>query len=162
MRSLNRNFYAQRGDADGNILWPTSGAPICTEPHMQDKIMCILDGSNGLICTWEDYRTEIDLDIYSSMIDMDGQPVATLLQSYDLQCEDGAIFVRWTLSDSVDPGDFTVSRRETANGLPWSTIPIDIEGRDGSYSFTDETCLPGSIYSYRVELTEDGAQRVLF
>ncbi|HER42939.1 MAG TPA: T9SS type A sorting domain-containing protein, partial [Candidatus Eisenbacteria bacterium] len=161
-RNSNVDFYAQRVDADGNLLWPAGGAPVCTEPTSQSDIACALNGAAGMIFAWDNYRNGVDLDIYSSMMGMDGQPVSTLLQAFDIALDGRSIVVEWTLSESVDPREFAVSRREAANAGEWTAITVDIDDNGANYSFTDDTCLRGTSYSYRVELLEEGAQRVLF
>lgn len=50
------DIYAQRIDGDGNMMWDTNGAPICTETGHQDFPEICSDGEGGAIITWSDGR----------------------------------------------------------------------------------------------------------
>ncbi len=155
------DVYAQRLDASGNALWTANGVAVCTATNQQWHLDILSDGSGGAIFTWDDARSG-DFDIYASLADANGQIVPTLLQKYSANIHDGAIVVRWTISNHVDSKQFTVSRKDVTSMQSWSIMPVEIEGQDGSYSFTDATCLPGSSYRYRVDVMEEDGQRVLF
>lgn len=61
------DIFAQRIDADGNILWSPGGEPICTENSIQVDCQIIADGAGGAIVTWRDHRTG-GADVYAQRI----------------------------------------------------------------------------------------------
>jgi len=70
------DIYAQRIDANGNVLWTTDGVPICTAESNQQYPQLVTDGSGGAIITWEDRRGAYH-DIYAQRIDADGNVLWT-------------------------------------------------------------------------------------
>ena len=55
-RNGNLDIYAQRIDANGNLLWQPDGVAICTTSHPQEYPQIISDGAGGAIITWGDGR----------------------------------------------------------------------------------------------------------
>jgi hypothetical protein len=51
---LSHYIYAQRLDENGNLIWTTSGAPICLFDYLKTFLECIPDGAGGGIVTWHD------------------------------------------------------------------------------------------------------------
>jgi hypothetical protein len=51
-----RNIYAQRVDADGNVQWTANGVAIVTAPGRQQNPRMDDDGAGGAIIAWQDYR----------------------------------------------------------------------------------------------------------
>jgi len=69
------DIYAQRVDANGNIIWTASGVPICTANDDQISPNLISDGTGGAIITWEDGRYRYlgwGYQIYSQRISVRG------------------------------------------------------------------------------------------
>jgi hypothetical protein len=67
------DIYAQRVDADGNVLWTAGGVTICTEANQQLKPRLESDDSGGAIITWYDERgSAIYTDIYAQRVDTMG------------------------------------------------------------------------------------------
>lgn len=73
----NTDIYAQRIDADGNVLWPAAGLPICSASGNQYYQSLIADGAGGAIVVWTDYRSG-EADIYAQRIDAGGNPLWTI------------------------------------------------------------------------------------
>ena len=74
-RSVHFDIYAQRIDAQGNVLWMGNGIPVCTAPENQNKLRIISDGEGGVIITWQDIRRGSgNYDIYAQRIDKEGKP----------------------------------------------------------------------------------------
>lgn len=67
-----KDIYAQRIDANGNLLWNADGIAICTAPNEQFTPKIISDAVNGAIITWEDRRISNDGDIYAQRINGNG------------------------------------------------------------------------------------------
>ncbi|MCK4271253.1 hypothetical protein KAX22_01295, partial [bacterium] len=68
---LDYDIYAQRVDADANILWTANGEAVCTAENSQMRPSMVSDGAGGAIITWEDTRGTHD-NIYAQRIDADG------------------------------------------------------------------------------------------
>ena len=126
-RHGNQDSYAQRIDADGNILWGSEGVPVCTDPTLQDDLNAISDGKGGVIIAWEDWRNG-NQDIYAQRIDssgktlweMNGVPVYSGEgDQYDpvliADGEGGAIFAWWDIST---PDWNIFAQRLSADGIP--------------------------------------------
>ena len=62
-------IYAQRVDANGNILWPSDGIPVCLVGRSQSYLNLISDGTGGAILSWKD---EIINRIYTQRINAIG------------------------------------------------------------------------------------------
>jgi hypothetical protein len=98
-RSGNDDIYAQRLDADGNILWTPNGVAVCTAFGDQNDVEMIADGAGGAIIVWKDERSD-EGDIYAQRIAPDstlswppnGAPVCTATgeQEYHSVATDGA------------------------------------------------------------------------
>lgn len=63
------DIYAQRVDANGNMLWTHDGVPICTAANNQAFLRIASDGSSGAIILWSDNRSGSKWDIYAQRID---------------------------------------------------------------------------------------------
>lgn len=51
--NLQRDIYAQRVDADGNILWAVNGVPVCACTGSQVAPQIVSDGTGGAFVAWE-------------------------------------------------------------------------------------------------------------
>ena len=71
-RTVNGDIYAQRIDADGNILWIDTGMPVCTAINYQSNPQIISDGAGGAIIAWNDARSGSTNDIYAQRLDAMG------------------------------------------------------------------------------------------
>lgn len=71
-RVMNSDIYAQRVDADGNLLWPGTAMPVCTAPNSQSSPGIIADGSGGAIISWQDPRSGAVPGVYIQRINPDG------------------------------------------------------------------------------------------
>jgi hypothetical protein len=69
-------IYAQRIDADGNILWGNDAVTVCGENGNQQYPQIVADGSGGAVIVWEDQRSG-DIDIYAQRIDASGTALWT-------------------------------------------------------------------------------------
>ena len=70
------DIYAQRVDANGNVLWTSNGDTICNATNDQQYPQIISDGSGGAIITWDDYRNG-NWDIYTQRVDANGNVLWT-------------------------------------------------------------------------------------
>jgi len=65
------DIFAQRIDADGNLVWGDGGIDVCTVDGDQYYPEITVDGSGGAIIAWWDYRNGQG-DIYAQRVDGDG------------------------------------------------------------------------------------------
>lgn len=142
----NTDIYAQRIDADGNILWQPGGVPICTAQSEQKEFDIIPDGFGGAIITWHDYR-HINVegaapDIYAQRIDAqgrilwkpDGVPVCRALgsQNYPNLISDGLGGAIITWHDWRHGNGDIYAQHINSNGEPsWEKDGIPICKVDG-------------------------------
>jgi hypothetical protein len=61
------DIYAQRIDAEGNVLWGSDGVPICTESAVVQNPQIVDDGAGGAIVFWAD-----ESGVWARRIDADG------------------------------------------------------------------------------------------
>ncbi|MGO9136796.1 MAG: hypothetical protein ACLQBC_03890 [Syntrophales bacterium] len=66
------DIYAQRVDENGNVQWTQNGVPICTAAYAQINPQIVTDGAGGAIITWQDYRSNVQYDVYAQRIDYSG------------------------------------------------------------------------------------------
>jgi hypothetical protein len=59
---------------DGTLdpAWPVNGTAVTTAPKEQDSIALVGDGVGGAIIAWQDFRTDLNYDIYAQRIDPSG------------------------------------------------------------------------------------------
>lgn len=70
---LDYDVYAQRIDPAGNLLWGTTGKPICVQSGNQSAIEVYSNSSvEGVVFAWKDNRGTTGYDIYADRLDMNG------------------------------------------------------------------------------------------
>lgn len=67
------DIYSQLID-DKGILWDSNAVPICLEKNFQKNISISSDASNNIFLVWEDFRNDLNGDIYVQKIDLFGKP----------------------------------------------------------------------------------------
>lgn len=68
------DIYAQRVNADGDMLWVADGVAVAATDEYQAEAALIQDGSGGAFVTWEDfYRGGTSWNIFAQHIDSNGQ-----------------------------------------------------------------------------------------
>ncbi|MGD1047641.1 MAG: T9SS type A sorting domain-containing protein [Candidatus Krumholzibacteriaceae bacterium] len=149
------DVYAQRVNAAGLLRWPSGGVAVSAVEGTQWHGRMVSDGTGGAIVSWSDLRCPNPL-IYAQRVTGPGDFVATLLQSYSAEAEGRSVRVSWTLSTSDENLSFVVLRAAVPGGTFERLGGKRVEGQGLSFSFTDETCLPGSTYIYRVEYSKAG------
>jgi hypothetical protein len=65
-------IYAQRINAAGVVQWTINGVVICNAGYDQLKPTIASDGAGGAIITWENSRSNFELDIYAQRINDSG------------------------------------------------------------------------------------------
>jgi len=71
------DIYVQRMTSSGTPVWTANGVAVCTELYDQISPQLSLDGANGVVITWEDYRGASYGNIYAQRIDSTGSATWT-------------------------------------------------------------------------------------
>ena len=123
-RGPNRDLYAQRIDASGNVLWMDNGTVICNATDDQSGAVICSDNAGGAIIVWRDNRA-FNEDIYAQRIDASGNVLwkkngevicnDTSVQWNPQLCIDemGGAIITW----SDDRGDDIYAQRIDSNGI---------------------------------------------
>jgi hypothetical protein len=69
------DVYAQRMDANGNLLWGANGVPVTRAIDAQGTPKIAADGLGGAYITWQDSRDRPLSQQYIQHLDPDGQPL---------------------------------------------------------------------------------------
>ncbi|UCG52215.1 MAG: T9SS type A sorting domain-containing protein [Candidatus Latescibacterota bacterium] len=155
------DIYAQRIDAEGNLLWAPEGNPVCTVEQEQTLPGIISDGQGGAVIAWNDLRSH-DEEIFAQRLDPLGEIVPTVLQTFSAHIEGFVPTLTWTLSDHGEAIRFHILRAEVPAD-PYLELPSPVINRDDLvYVFRDETARPGATYSYRVDVTDTDGRMILF
>jgi hypothetical protein len=68
------DIYAQRVDADGNLLWDMDGLPVCAASGSQYNPRLVAASGGGAFVTWMDARNGYE-EVFAQWIDPDGAPL---------------------------------------------------------------------------------------
>jgi len=66
-------ILVQRIDSAGNIRWPSSGKVVSTKPNGTGFAKIMSDNAAGAIVAWQDYRNNLDDNIYAQRINANGE-----------------------------------------------------------------------------------------
>jgi hypothetical protein len=150
------DIYAQHIDANGNMLWSSSGLPVCTAFDKQNNPRIELDGSGGCIITWMDKRFG-DYDIYAQRIDANGnikwQANGTLVVAYPLNQSNpkidpdgmGGAIISWQDFRNNLDYDVYAQRIDSVGVAKWATPGVAICSIVGSSQSAVEICSKGGI-----------------
>ncbi len=131
------DIYAQRTDADGNMLWLADGVALCSAVGNQFIHDIVTDGADGAIVAWTDFRTGLG-DAYAQRVNRNGLPlwaadgVGVCIDSGNQWItgivSDGAGGVIISLQDSRSgDDDIYVQRIEGTSGMSyWTTEGIPL------------------------------------
>jgi len=89
-------------------------------------------------------------------------PVATLLQEFSTDTDEGHITIRWSLSEVDESTEFRVSRSAGALPIPVVDNDPDLERNGLSFTYLDTDVELGADYSYLVEYSDGGGWIMLF
>ena len=144
-RNGNRDIYAQRINATGQIQWTANGVAVCTVAEDQDNSAIMSDGNNGAIIIWEDDRNGAT-DIYAQRINSagtgqwtsNGIPVCTADHyQYDPKLttdgSGGAIAVWWDNRGSDH--DIYAQRISAAGQVQWTANGVAVCTKTGDQDY---------------------------
>ena len=179
------DIFAQKLDADGNLLWDADGVPLCLVEDDQISLNIVTDENGGAFVIWIDDRNIGGFDIYGTHIlssgdiaagwDVNGNAIATgdVTQGQHTLCEDGAggAIVAWCYQPSLIEGDIYVQRIAANGDLLWGENGILLCGAtnvqetpkmtpDGTGNFIiswrdKRNENHGDIYAQRIDLNGD-------
>lgn len=141
------NIYAQRLDANGNILWGNDDVALCDIAGDQEAPMIAADGKGGAIVVWSDSRAD-QSSVYSQRIDANGH-VKWLKDGYQVQSVEGSQYGVRLCADGKGGAYIVWSAEESDNDLYalklFNTDFFFAEGYTGP-GFQEYLCLgnPGS------------------
>ncbi len=143
-KSGERDLYAQKVDAQGNLVW---GQPkiIDQKPDRQEDPVITNTSDGGFIIAWIDFSSDLDGDVYAQKIDAQGQllwpaggkPVCTLPGfqiSLNIEPDNaGGAYIVW--EDSRNPSKDIYGQRMDANGnQAWATNGLPVANGIGNES----------------------------
>ncbi len=150
------DIYAQHLDASGNLLWSSSGLPVCTSFDKQTNPRIELDGFGGCIITWMDKRFG-DYDIYAQRIDAAGnikwQANGSLIVAYPLNQSNpkidpdnlGGAIISWQDFRNGNDYDVYAQRVDSSGAVKWATSGVALCSLVGSSQSAVEICSKGGI-----------------
>jgi hypothetical protein len=164
------DIYARRINGDGTMGWTADGVVVSAATLNQTAPFLAPDGVGGAFITWKDERSG-NADIYAQRVDAAGHTVtATRLRNYSVTMRGAAVEIAWTLSEAGENIESFILRAQGASdafveiaGGASSGLEAGAITRNGlSFFFTDETCVPGESYRYRVDVRDGGVRTALF
>jgi hypothetical protein len=84
------------------------------------------------------------------------------LQGFAVRCTENGIEIKWDLAETGADVEFFVLRTEAASATFRELATPTIDKQDLSFTFIDESCEPGKLYRYRVDVSDEDGRRVLF
>jgi hypothetical protein len=159
-RGSDSDIHAQRISASGSALWIQDGAVVCNAPGDQLAPKIAPDGAGGAFIPWEDRRSG-ESDIYIQRINAMGSPIQTPVAEYSAFLDNGGITVKWTISEEGEMLRYSVWRSEGRQGIYKSKLVSTVQ-KGRSFAFTDDTCIPGLTYTYRIEYRSGNRSYSLF
>jgi len=151
------DIYAQGLDAAGNALWMANGVPVANEAHAQSASKLLTDGANGAIIAWQDLRTTLDYDIYSSRLFAGGTLPLQLISFAAANNKNDAILT-WNTVDEINSSYFDVEF--STNGISFTKLGA-VKAKNspaGSvYNFTHFAPQDNILY-YRLKLVDNNGQ----
>ncbi len=130
-RSSSVDIYAQRINADGNVLWTANGMAVCVANDTQSNPQLLSDGTGGTIITWQDNRNGVE-DIYAQRVN--DQCMVMIPNGGEYWAGASAQDIKW-LARPEFPVDHVSILYSTDGGGTYPNEIIDNTPNDGSYSW---------------------------
>ncbi|MBK8493712.1 MAG: T9SS type A sorting domain-containing protein [Chitinophagaceae bacterium] len=155
--SSQEDIYAQAVTLAGAVLWTANGVPVANESHSQFASHLIADGGDGAIIAWQDSRSTLNYDIYSSKLFSDGTlPVKLSLFTATLQNKNALL--QWQTSNELNVAKYNIQRSLDGNSFTTKGAVHSTGNSTATknYSYTDNTISnlnAGRIY-YRLQIVD--------
>lgn len=155
--SSQEDIYAQAVTLAGAVLWTANGVPVANESHAQFASHLIADGGDGAIIAWQDSRSTLNYDIYSSKLFSDGT-LPVKLTSFTAALQHKNTFLQWQIANELNVAKYNIQR--SLDGNSFTTIgAVHSTGNSTAtknYSYTDNTISnlnAGRIF-YRLQIVD--------
>lgn len=141
-RAGNKDVYAQRIDADGNLRWAPGGMALCDESHDQRNPRLASDSQGGAIVTWTETRNSPSADdIYAHRVDADGNTlwaedgiaVCTVTNSQyypEISSDSGGGAVLAWQDNRTGTGDVYAQKLDGNGNRLWTTQGVRLRATD--------------------------------
>ncbi|HMK04173.1 MAG TPA: T9SS type A sorting domain-containing protein [Ferruginibacter sp.] len=155
--SFQQDIYAQAVTLAGALLWTANGVPVANESNAQFTAHLIADGSNGAIIAWQDLRSTLNYDIYSSKLFSDGT-LPVKLVSFTATLQNKNALLQWQIADEQNVVKYNILRG--LDGNSFSTIgAVNSTGNATAtkkYNYTDNTIsnLNAERIYYRLQMVD--------
>lgn len=138
--SSQEDIYAQAITTAGAELWPANGIPVANEAHSQSAAQLISDGANGAIIAWQDLRTTLDYDIYSSKLFTNGTLPVKLI-SFTATMQNKNALLQWQTAEEINVARYNLQRSLDGNNFSniGSVNAIGNSTATKNYSYTDNS-----------------------
>lgn len=151
-RAGNYDIYSQRIAAAGAVVWTTNGVATCTMSTDQLTPDICVDGANGVIITWTDYRSSTDFNIYAQRVGPSGAIVwvvdGVVLNNNVAYAQIdpkivsdglGGAIVSWTDYRTGTTADIYAQRVNSTGAVQWTATGVIICTASGDQIFSQLT-----------------------
>ena len=133
-RGVDKDLYAQRVNAAGEVLWTGDGEPVCTEVENSVDATITSDGEGGVIAAWDDRRFSSNR-IYGQRIELRhgewGIPEPVASSASDIPGDQGGfVAVDWLASQRDNLGQQLISHYAVWRAT--SSIPSIVANNEAS------------------------------
>lgn len=141
------DVYAQRLSSTGEVMWTSSGLPVCTAPGTQPSPRIAPGEPGTAIVTWYDYRGGItNPDIYAQRIPLDDVvPVTASI----VRAEANPSYARIEWALSMTRGALLEIQRRTPSA-EWSNVATGTPDGTGRVVYEDRAVVPDHEYGWRL------------
>jgi hypothetical protein len=94
-----------------------------------------------------------------------GYPVPVALQRFEALSTNEGILLEWSLSSHSNSGRFFIHRSVEARDGDYVLLadgPVGVDEATGLYSYLDDDVIAGTLYYYKLELSQLGGESVIF
>jgi hypothetical protein len=168
------DIYAQKMDADGNVLWAPAGAPVIMYTAKQIAPYVVPDGSGSVFIAWKDHRSALNPDnihIYAQRLDRSGNaawaPEGILITDNFgpknvlgiTASTPGSCIIFWANGDYTYGGSLYAHRIDTTGSELWQAEGLPVS--EGSSTAVSARGIPaedgGAVFAWEQEgLCYDG------
>jgi Secretion system C-terminal sorting domain len=150
------DIYAQAIDVTGTALWLGNGVPVATEANAQFSSQLVPGNTDEAIIAWQDLRSTLDYDIYSSKLASNGTLPVRLL-SFSAVSNKNDVLLTWTTDNETSSSHFDIE--SSTDGAIFTklgqVISKNTPGRN-QYSFTHVSPAGATLYYRLKQVDIDG------
>ncbi|MEJ2722611.1 MAG: FlgD immunoglobulin-like domain containing protein, partial [bacterium] len=113
-------------------------------------------GDQWFVCVTPFSAAEVGIGVCSDSATIMDETVPVALQSFESRWSDNHIEISWVLIGVDGDVTFEVLRREGPIGGFDRIYDADVTGREGRFLYVDPSARPGTEYTYRISVVQDG------